>query len=637
MDGPKPPGAPEAAQPTLISPQSLAQVQVAALPQGAEGRYQEVLMLGRGGMGEVLLCTDGTLGRQVAMKVIHADAAGRADRVQRFVREARLQGQLEHPSIVPVYDLGAQADGAPFFIMRRVHGVTLEEVLYRMSIGDAAARQKYTRRKLLEAFGRVCLAVDFAHARGILHRDLKPSNLMFGDFGEVYVMDWGLARLTAEPEPSAADESAAEASPQTQEGVVLGTPGYMAPEQIDRSVPLDPRADVYSLGAILFELLTLKRLHEGDSQEQVLQSTLSLPEGRPSDRSPDLDIPPELEELCARATALEREKRPSTARAIHDAVERFLEGERDLALRHDLADLHTARAVSLADLTGAARDPDESLDLRRRAIRELGQALALDQDHPLAAQTLVRLLSVPPITTPPEVEREIEEGMMARTRGTGLMGSAVYAGLVLYLPLLLWMGIRDWRWLGALYASVAVASAASAVPVMRSRPTMAWVLVAAAGSAIMVLGIGLVMGPFVIQPTVAALVTMAFSFVLERPGRRVVTALGVLSLVVPVALGWFGWWPAPYAIRDDALLLQSSMLHLAKLPAVVLLTATGIMSLVVLAFFVGWLRDGLSRAERKLAIQAWSLRQLLPERAPVGGSGAGGATAPRPGSSAQRK
>ncbi|HYV43776.1 MAG TPA: serine/threonine-protein kinase [Myxococcaceae bacterium] len=618
MDDPKPPGdVPEAAQPTLIGGQSLAHAPAASLPRESEGRYQEVLMLGRGGMGEVLLCTDGVLGRQLAMKVIHPDAVTKADRVQRFVREAKLQGQLEHPSIVPVYDLGSRADGAPFFTMSRVHGVTLEEVLFQLSVGDAATRRKYTRRKLLEAFSRVCLALDFAHARGVLHRDLKPSNVMFGDFGEVYVLDWGLARPMAELDPPAADGPPADESPRTQAGSVLGTPGYMSPEQIDRSVPLDSRSDVYSLGAILFELLTLQRLHAGDSQEQVLESTLSLPEGRPSVRSPEADVPPELEVLCAGATALDREKRPATVRALHDGVERFLEGERDLALRHEMAARHAQRAVSLADMAGAASAPDASLELRRRAIREVGQALALDPDHQLAAQTLVRLLSSPPSTTPPEAADELAAVRVHRIRSAGRIGALTYAGLVFYLPLLLWMGIREWHWVAVLYAGVALAAGTCAVVGSRRAPGAGGVLVAAAGGAVMTFCTSLSLGPFVVQPTLAAVNVMALSFLLERRHRIVVAVLGLSSLALPAVLGWLGLWPSSYSVSGDSLVISSPMLHLPLVPTLALLAVTSLAPVVIAVWFVGRIRDDLADAERKLAVQAWSLRQLLPERPPA--------------------
>jgi serine/threonine-protein kinase len=436
---------------------------------------------------------------------------------------------------------------------------------------------------------------------------------MLGDFGEIYVLDWGLARPLAELEPPAKDAAPGDSPPRTLAGTVMGTPGYMAPEQIDQSVPLDRRADVYALGAILFELLTFQRLHRGDSQEELLESTLSLPQGRPSERSPGADIPPELEALCARATALDREDRPATARALHEAVERFLEGERDLALRHELAAAHAERAIALAD-AAASGSGDAALELRRGAIRELGQALALDQDHPLAAQTLVRLLSDPPRVAPPEAERELAQAAQVRARMAARIAVATYAGLVFYLPLLFWMGIRDWRWLAVTYGGVALAVAVCALVARRSAPTAGWVILGAGASAVMIAAISLVMGPFVVQPTFAAVNAMAFAALLDRRHRLVVAALGMLSIAAPAVLGWAGLWPEAYAISGGALVVSSPMLQMRLVPTMVLLAVTSLGSLAVSVFIVGKIRDGLTDAERKLAVQAWSLRQLLPEK-----------------------
>ncbi|MEO6417977.1 MAG: protein kinase, partial [Polyangiaceae bacterium] len=145
-------------------------------------RYAAGELLGEGGMGEVRLIKDGRIGREVAMKVIRPGHGSRSDLRSRFLREARVQGQLEHPAIVPVYDLGVDPNGASYFTMKRVRGMTLEEVLDGLRKRDADATIEYSRRKLLTAFGSVCLAIDFAHARGVIHRDLKPGNVMLGGF-----------------------------------------------------------------------------------------------------------------------------------------------------------------------------------------------------------------------------------------------------------------------------------------------------------------------------------------------------------------------------------------------------------------------------------------------------------------------
>ena len=141
-------------------------------------------------MGEVLLAKDICIGREVVMKMIRTDQQGSSGEVEaRFVREACIQGQLEHPAIVPVYDLGNTPNGDTYFTMRRIRGETLKDVLKGLRESDPAMLARFSRRKLLSAFSNICLAIDFAHTRGIVHRDLKPANIMLGDFGEVYVID----------------------------------------------------------------------------------------------------------------------------------------------------------------------------------------------------------------------------------------------------------------------------------------------------------------------------------------------------------------------------------------------------------------------------------------------------------------
>jgi serine/threonine protein kinase len=219
--------------------------------------YRFAGALGRGGMGAVFLVEDSRLGRRVAIKVL--DLPDRSGELEaRLLREARVLAQIEHPGIVPVHDVGSLADGRVFYTMKYVEGLRLDEWA-----GSAAS---LTER--LRLFEKICEPVAFAHSRGVLHRDLKPPNVMVGPFGEVLVMDWGVAKIVggtagAAERVSARSASAASAAvasdsnfetpaADTAHGSVLGTPGFMAPEQARGEVEqLDSRADVYSLGAIL--------------------------------------------------------------------------------------------------------------------------------------------------------------------------------------------------------------------------------------------------------------------------------------------------------------------------------------------------------------------------------------------------
>jgi serine/threonine protein kinase len=209
-------------------------------------RYRLVDKLGQGGMGGVFRVEDNALERQIAMKVISvADPEG--DWSTRLSQEARIIAKLEHPGIVPVHDAGVLPDGRPYYTMKLVQGRRLDE--HVATVQNASDR--------LRIFLRICDAVAFAHANGVLHRDLKPGNVMVGPFGEVLVMDWGLSKLmSAGGDIASAERLVAGTSDQegTSHGTVLGTPGYMAPEQT-RGESLDQRADVYSMGAILQSLL----------------------------------------------------------------------------------------------------------------------------------------------------------------------------------------------------------------------------------------------------------------------------------------------------------------------------------------------------------------------------------------------
>ena len=237
-------------------------------PATAGARYANRDEIARGGMGRVVEAADTLLGRIVAIKeVLTTDP----ELLRRFARETRITARLEHPSIVPLYDAGTTPEGVPYYVMRKVSGKPLEDLV-------VAAESVADRLALVPHVLATAQAVAHAHGRGILHRDLKPSNILAGDLGETVVIDWGLAKVVDEPDddevlPAAID---AGASLRTRYGVVFGTPGFMAPEQV-RGEAVDERADVYALGATLYFVLARAVPHHAASGDDMMAAAAAGP------------------------------------------------------------------------------------------------------------------------------------------------------------------------------------------------------------------------------------------------------------------------------------------------------------------------------------------------------------------------
>ncbi len=599
------------ASPLELQPRSLGQAPSAA---SFHERYADESVLGEGGMGVVTLCLDRTIGRRVAMKVVREGAGSGADGVARFVREARVQGQLEHPSVVPVYDLGAAPDGRAFFTMKRVRGTTLHDVLNELRTVSETDDPRYSRRRLLTAFGSVCLAVDFAHQHGVIHRDLKPSNIMLGDFGEVYVLDWGLASVAQSEAPVSRRVDVEASGGTTVSGAVMGTPGYMPPEQV-RGDPtaMGPWTDVWALGALLFEILTLEPLVDARSAASLLKETIEGVDARASVRAPEAHVPPELEALIERATARDPKERLSSARALSDALEAFLDGERDVELRREMASRHAATARELAAAAKTENSP--GFEQRRSAMRELGRALALDPENQAALDALVQLMADPPRRLPSEVETELLGNERHRIRTVGRIGGFAYLSLVLYLPFILWNGVRDARFIVALYVFAAVASAASFWASFRKKPSIREIYVVMVLSNLMFAATAPMFGPLVLTPTLVAVNAVAFSLNL-RPRQRLWSILtGVLAAGLPLALTLSGVLPGSISFDGNQMVTTAGAIYLPRIPTMVFVTAVVIGSVITGSLSVARVRDALGEAERQLYLYAWHLRELMPETA----------------------
>ncbi|MDI1442636.1 serine/threonine-protein kinase [Polyangium sp. 6x1] len=582
-----------------------------------EHRYAPRKLLGRGGMGEVRLCKDAWIGREVARKTL-LPGRGR-DARERFLREARVQGQLEHPSIVPVYDIGVREGGEVYFTMKCLRGQTLRQVLKDLAAGDERALATYTRHKLLGIFTAVCLAVDFAHARGVLHRDLKPANIMIGDFGEVYVLDWGIARVRGAPEPERSlDVVAAPGLAATQDGRIVGTLGYMAPEQARGKLDLvDVRSDVYALGAILFEILTLEPLHprSEDPVEMLLSMARGLAGNRPSERCPGRDVPPELDEICVRATALDPANRHPSARGLHEAVERYLAGDRDVALRRALADKHAEAAGQAAAraLSGAG-----DMGARKEALHEAGRALALDPSNEAALTVVARVLKEPPREVPAVVRDKLDDeenrDLFARLLFVGAaQGVASMAFLALAFA-------RGAALLGPVLSCVGLMLFASATKfVMWWRRTLAapawygsFVLTAVAW-----IVAGRLLVPLLITPFFLGLNTIGFALQSSTPRRRVLVALGVLSIVACFLIEPLGLVSPSYVVHGDTVELLLPCAKLGFHDTLIVMAASLILGTGGTSLLVGRSRLAQRKAQEQARVLTWQLEALLPDRARI--------------------
>ncbi len=552
--------------------------------QAAGGRYELIEQLGHGGMGEVLYARDVQLGRDVAIKRMRADAPS-DDAVRRFLREAKIQGRLDHPAIAPVHELGRDRNGRPFFAMKKVSGQTLASMLEKPA----------PLQRLLRAFVDVCQAIEFAHRRGIIHRDLKPQNIMLGDFGETYVLDWGIAKLVGEVDDDLGSSDDSEVS--TAAGVIVGTQNYMSPEQARGRRDLDARSDVYALGCMLFEILAGQPMHPKGAAGRA--SILAGDGGRPSQRAPYREIPLELDDLCVPATALDREARIQTAAELAETVQRYLDGDRDLAQRRTLAREHLASAQSAL----AAGD-------RSAAGRSASRALALDPTAREPAELISRLLLEPPAEVPREVTASFErasQDIERRSAMTRLYGNLT---IIVFLPLLAWGG------LDMMYVLATLAlPAASALLLWKLTPiaprTCYRILVAI--SALLIALAARICSPFIVTPVVAAVATVGMMSGPTFSRREVAIMAGMLctAAVVPYAAEIAGL-VTPTLANGHAVLAFSAPLFHDPLVAHIVMVVASVSLIVVLTVTMRRLRAIQHTARWQLHVLTWQLRHLVP-------------------------
>jgi serine/threonine protein kinase len=360
-----------------------------------DARYKPLRLHAQGGLGRVYLAEDVELHRQVALKEIHPHAADDRGCRHRFVAEAEITGRLEHPGIVPIYGLGADAEGRPFYAMRFIEGENLAAAIKRFHTGGPERFASLEFRQLLSRIVGVCNAIGFAHSKGIIHRDLKPHNVMLGPFGETLVVDWGLAKVlsAAETEPSGVDQPTASPSSAsefaTAVGEAVGTPAYMSPEQFHgHSERIGTASDVYGLGAILYVLLTGQSPLHGSTVTDLRQAR-SVPVVSPRQLQPR--VPRPLAAICSKALAYEAHDRYASALEMAADIERWLADEPVTAYREPWLDrafrwmrknrLPVAVAAALIVVTAVATTIGYVLVRNERDIAryERGQAVIANQ------------------------------------------------------------------------------------------------------------------------------------------------------------------------------------------------------------------------------------------------------------------
>ena len=300
-------------------------------------RYTDFKVFAHGGVCLIQSCKDNYLGRIVCHKSLRKEFVNSKEERIRFLREARVTAMLQHPNTIPVYDISRDNMGRYFFTMKLLHGHTLHGIFEKLKESDAEIAHEFKLNRLLGAFIQVANALDYAHEHGVIHRDIKPMNVAIGRYGEVHLIDWGLAQVGHKNDPPMTEQEMKAATMNaptdfrlTRAGQLNATPLYMSPEQVNRVLNLDARSDIYSLGTVLYEILTLENMIEGKTVQEVMDN---ISHGRfkaPSERTPDRKVPRELEEICLKCVESNPDNRYQTVSDLIDDIRQF----REASLEH---------------------------------------------------------------------------------------------------------------------------------------------------------------------------------------------------------------------------------------------------------------------------------------------------------------
>lgn len=278
-------------------------------------KYTRFKELNSGGKAVLYSCFDTNLGREVVLKKLRPEYRDDKIELRRLLREAKITAQLQHPATPPLYELGQDDQGNWFFAMKKIAGFTLFEIIVSLAQRKPEAEAHFTLARLLSIFTQIGDALQFAHLRGIIHRDIKPENVIVGMFGEVNLIDWGVAKVWGMPYDDGDEEHA---------HIRGGTPLYMSPEQVLGHRPVDERSDIFSMGIVLYEMLAQREPFRGRETRETFDNIINEEPTPPSVAAPHRSIPKPLDEICIRAMQKNPADRYQSMRVMVDAVEGFL-------------------------------------------------------------------------------------------------------------------------------------------------------------------------------------------------------------------------------------------------------------------------------------------------------------------------
>ena len=278
-------------------------------------KYTNFEVMATGGKAILRTCKDTNLGRYVVIKQVKPDIKEPERELKRLIREARISAQLQHPGTVPVYEIGQDDSGRWYFAMKKIDGENLFQIIVRLSRKDEGAVKHFTLRRLINIFLQACDTLSYAHSRGVIHRDIKPENILVGFFGEVVLLDWGVAKVWGMPNETP-DDAVHDRG---------GSPLYMSPEQVLGHAYIDERTDVFSMGIVLYELLAIREPFRGPNIRATFDNIIHEEPKPPSEVAKDRVVPPRLEEICLKAMRKDPAERYQSIAAMTEEITQFLD------------------------------------------------------------------------------------------------------------------------------------------------------------------------------------------------------------------------------------------------------------------------------------------------------------------------